>query len=66
VGVDWADDNGATHSHTMRVLSMGSGVVNLVRRAAGRLSLPVTRIIAVDIPASADAPSDAGKAPSDT
>lgn len=58
VGVDWADDNGATHSNTMRVLSMGSGVVNLVRRAAGRLRLPLTRIIAVDAPTGATESSE--------
>ena len=50
VEVDWADDNGAPHRHRMRVLSIASGIAHLVRHAAGRLSLPLSRIIAVELP----------------
>jgi len=47
VDVDWVDDDGAPQSHLMRVLSMSAGVAHLVRRAAGRISLPLARIVSV-------------------
>lgn len=47
VDVDWVDDDGAPQSHLMRVLSMSTGVAHLVRRASGRISLPLARIVSV-------------------
>lgn len=47
VDVDWVDDDGAPQSRSMRVLSMSAGVAHMVRRAAGRISLPLTRIVSV-------------------
>lgn len=53
VMLDWADDDGALRSAKVRVLTVGSGIAHLVRRGAGRLNLPLARIVAVDD----DAPS---------
>lgn len=47
ITLDWADDDGTAHTNSIRVLSLGSGVAQLVRRGAGRLNLPLSRIIAV-------------------
>ncbi|MFC2641661.1 MAG: helicase-associated domain-containing protein, partial [Propionibacterium acidifaciens] len=47
VEIGWVDDDGAPQSRLMRVLSLSPGVAHLVRRAAGRISLPLARIVAV-------------------
>ncbi|SES01585.1 Helicase conserved C-terminal domain-containing protein [Propionibacterium cyclohexanicum] len=48
VGLEWADSDGATRTALVRVLSVDSGLAHIVRRGAGRLSIPVARIIGVD------------------
>lgn len=48
VDVGWVDDDGVRRDHLMRVLSVSAGVADLVRRAAGRIRLPVSRIVRVD------------------
>ncbi len=47
VTMDWADDDGSVRTGSIRVLSLGSGIVRLVRRGNGRLDLPLARVIAV-------------------
>ena len=44
VEVGWVDGDGAPQRHLMRVLSLSAGVAHLVRRAAGRIDLPLARI----------------------
>lgn len=47
ITMDWADDDGSVHTGSIRVLSLGPGIAQLVRRGNGRLSLPLARVIAV-------------------